>query len=217
MFCRPRPLATATIALAALLVAACGSGAEPPAIDEPASDAPSEEPADEPADDSRDPDEPNETGDTDAGDDPTFTAATCEGAGITVDYPADWTIITAKEVPPCRVFHPEPIEFQHESFHYAVRIYIDAVAYEDATGSSLDEELDRREVTVDGRDAVRIERRSTGAAMLPEGESSTTYIVDLDSSILVATTSTVGETDYESDVDVLDAMMDNIEIAEDAA
>lgn len=73
---------------------------------------------------------------------------------------------------------------------------------------------------MDGRDAVAIERRSQGEAMIPEGERSYTYVVDIDGAardhdhglILVGTTTTVGETDYALDRRVLDRMMESISI-----
>jgi hypothetical protein len=137
----------------------------------------------------------------------------CQSSDISVDYPASWTFYAGDEVPPCRVFHPEPIEdFQGESLHYAVRLYIDPVDFEDTTDSPLSEEISREETTVDGRDAVAIERRSEGEAMLPEGERSYTYTVDLDGMILVGSTTSVGDTDYERDKRVLDRMMETITV-----
>ncbi|MEX0836187.1 MAG: hypothetical protein WD010_08860 [Nitriliruptor sp.] len=80
------------------------------------------------------------------------------------------------------------------------------------TATTAGEELDRREVTVADRDAVVIERRSEGEALLPEGEESYTYIVDLDGSILVAATSSVGDTDHDRDQEILDRMMETLTV-----
>lgn len=205
----------------ALVLAACGGGDDDPAsTDDSTSDEQSVDGDDTPADDTDEPDTPPEDTDDEREsdtDEAEFDAATCESAGVRIDYPRDWSIITGKDLPSCRVFHPEPLEWQNESLHYAVQLWVDAVRFADATGESVDEELDRREVTVDGRDAVRIERRSTGAGLLPEGEESTTYVVDLDGSVLVATTSTVGDTDYAGDVAVLDAMIATIDLDDDAS
>lgn len=73
---------------------------------------------------------------------------------------------------------------------------------------------------MDGRDAVAIERRSAGEGLIPQGERSYTYVVDLGRGasdhehgmILVATTTTVGDTDYELDRRVLDRMMETVSI-----
>lgn len=142
---------------------------------------------------------------------PRFTR--CASDDISVDYPESWTFYAGAEVPPCRVFHPEPIEdYVGENLHYAVRLYIDPVEFDVAAGSSQGEELSREEATVDGNDAVVVERRSEGEAMMPEGEHSYTYIVDLDGMILVGTTNTVGDTDYERDKQVLDRMMETVSV-----
>ena len=190
------------------------------AVDEPTeteTDAtPDETDGEEPAGGDEADSEP--TGDTDAGgqsdasvEDLEFT--TCESDDITVDYPGSWNVHENADVPPCRVFHPQPIEdFVGESQHYAARLYIDPVEFEDAAGSSGGEELSRRETTVDGRDAVVIEAQSSGEAMLAEGERSYTYIVDLDGMILVGTTTSVGDTDYERDKQVLDRMMETLTV-----
>ncbi len=139
--------------------------------------------------------------------------ARCEGEDISIDHPTSWTMYEDDVVPPCHVFHPEQItDYVGESLHYAARLSIDPVEFEDATGSEVGEELSRQETTIDGHDAVVIERRSEGEAMLPEGERSYTSLVDLDGRILVATTSSVGETDYERDRAILDRMMDSITI-----
>lgn len=58
-----------------------------------------------------------------------------------------------------------------------------------------------------GRSALAIESRSTGGALIPEGERSYTWTIDLDGEILVATTSSVGDTDYEHDKRILDRMV----------
>jgi hypothetical protein len=137
----------------------------------------------------------------------------CQSDDISVDYPESWSFYAGEEVPPCRVFHPEPIEdFVGENLHYAVRLYIDPVDFEDATDSPLSEELSREETTVDGNDAVVTERRSEGEAMIPEGERSYAYVVDLDGMILVGSTTSVGDSDYERDKRVLDRMMETVSV-----
>ncbi len=139
--------------------------------------------------------------------------ARCEGEDLSVDYPASWTVYGDDVVPPCHVFHPEAItDYVGENLHYAVRLYVDPVEFEHAAEGGIGEELSRQETTIDGRDAVVVERRSEGEALLPEGERSYTYTVDLDGRILVATTNSVGETDYERDRSILDRMMDSITI-----
>jgi hypothetical protein len=187
----------------AAVVALAGCTDDDPAADDPA--------ADDSSSDGTDSTDEASGGSEDGSGELEF--ARCEGEDLSVDYPASWTVYEDDVVPSCHVFHPEPItDYQGESLHYAVRLYIDPVAFKDATGSGLGEELSREETTVDGRDAVLIERRSEGESLLPEGERSYTYTVDLDGEILVAMTSTVGDTDHERDRRILDHMMDSITI-----
>lgn len=141
-----------------------------------------------------------------------MTFATCEGDRFTIGYPADWqTNEPEGEIEPCRVFHPGEVDLEEGTeagLHYAATVYVDAVAYEDARGSDPQGEvLEERELTVDGRDAVFREVRSDGQALVPEGEIGATYIVDLDGEIFVASTYTVGDTDYERDKEILERMV----------
>lgn len=207
--------------LVAVMLGLAGCSAEQPADEETATETPAPtgsattDDVGEPTEAEATPDETASDGsaaDAD-GDDLEFT--TCEADDITVDYPDSWTVYEDADVPPCRVFHPEPIEdYVGESQHYAARLYIDPVEFEDATSTSntLSEELSREETTVDGRDAVLTELESTGEAMLPQGERSYSYIVDLDGMILVGTTTSVGDTDYERDKQVLDRMMETLSV-----
>ncbi|MFW6010204.1 MAG: hypothetical protein ACOC9I_02670, partial [Actinomycetota bacterium] len=48
---------------------------------------------------------------------------------------------------------------------------------------------------------------SSGEGMIPEGEGSYGYLVDLDGQTLIASTYTVGDTDHERDKLLLDRMM----------
>lgn len=219
-----------------LVVALATAGCATDAPDEPAQDGTPEADSAPPSEEDSSSEEESSTdddGDTDGTedsaanggesgadvDDLEFTR--CESEDVDVDYPSTWTVYEDEEVPPCRVFHPEQIEdFEGESLHYAVRLYIDPVALEDATENPFGEELSREEHTVDGRDAVTIERRSDGEDMLPEGERRYTYVVDLSDDAedpehalsLIATTTSVGDTDYELDRRVLDRMMESLTV-----
>ena len=159
---------------------------------------------------------PTETGSSagspSEGDVAALSFATCETDDYTIGYPQDWnTNDPDGAVDACRVFHPGEIDLEPQQdmdLHYAASVYVDAVAYEDARDAEPGGELlEERELTVGGRDAIYREVRSDGRALTPEGETSATYIVDLDGEILVATTYTVGETDYERDKAVLERMV----------
>ena len=137
--------------------------------------------------------------------------ARCDGDRFSIGYPEDWNTNDPEgPAEACRVFHPGEVavEPHGEDLHWAVSVYVDAVEYERARGSEPQGEvLEERELTIDGNDAVYREVISDGSAMMPEGETSATYIVDLDGEILVATTSTVGDTDYERDKEILERMI----------
>ena len=70
---------------------------------------------------------------------------------------------------------------------------------------------DVRETTLAGRQAVRIEGRTSGLDLLPPGLRTTTWLVDLGSSTLLATTADVPRVDDEAAVPVLDAMAASVQ------
>jgi hypothetical protein len=142
-----------------------------------------------------------------------MTFAACEAERYTVGYPADWnTNADDGLLGPCEIFHPGEIDVPEHprdgDLHYAVAMYVDNITYEDRTTSESPNELiDERETTVRGRPAHVAEVRSTGDALAPEGEHVYTWSIDLDGQILVATTSTIGDTDYERDKRLIDRMV----------
>lgn len=137
---------------------------------------------------------------------------TCEADRYTIGYPEDWDVNEPNQyVDACSLFHPGDVETPedpHRGFHWAAVVDVMAGEYEQVIArDDGNEELSSQQITVDGRDAVVREYRSTGTTNLPEGERWYAYTVDLDGEILVASTSTVGETDYERDKKVLDRMV----------
>jgi hypothetical protein len=208
---------------AALTLSACADAGESPGQQEPeatatATESPTDGATETPTDDATDePTDGTESPTEDAGateGDQLTLAATCETDRFTIDHPEGWWTNPGDDAPECRIFHPTEVEVENESLHYAVRAYIDPVAYTDAAPHNEDEgeELRREELTVDGRQAVVTEVRSSGFALVPEGERYTTAIVDLDGEILVLTTSTVGDTDYERDADLIERMLETVEL-----
>lgn len=216
------------LAMAAVLtLSACADTGESPGQEEPeatatATETPTDDATETPTDDdgtdaTEEPTDGTEspTEDTGATDGEQLTlAATCEADRYTIDHPEGWWTNPGDDAPECRIFHPTEVEVENESLHYAVRAYIDPVAYTDAAPHNEDEgeELRREELTVDGRQAVVTEVRSSGFALVPEGERYTTAIVDLDGEILVLTTSTVGDTDYERDAELIERMLETVEL-----
>lgn len=144
--------------------------------------------------------------------------ATCEAEEFTISYPGAWQTNSGETIDDCRTFHPGEVSVepdQGRDLHYAVTLYTDPVPFSEAKeGDSRDEELSRELTVVAGRDAVVIETRSSGQGLVPEGEETYTYIVDLgEDRILVASTYTIGDTDYDADKATLDEMMDTLELS----
>lgn len=137
----------------------------------------------------------------------------CTADRYTIGYPEDWNVNEPDDLTDeCRIFHPGETETADErrdrDLHWAASVSVDAVEYEDVRDADgPDEEIDRRELTVDGRDAFVRETRSNGEALMPEGETRYAYAIDLDGETLVAVTYSVGDTDYERDKAVLDRMI----------
>lgn len=206
------PLAVTT-ALAALLLAACGpqpdSGTTTPPIDSQPS----------PADSHGAPDGSDESGDGTASDEAAdrdvdaMAFTECAAERYTVGHPDEWnTNPDDGLLGPCQIFHPGDIEVIERprdiDLHYAALMYVDEVDFDERLAAdNPNEVIELRETTVEGRRATVTEYRSTGQALTPEGESSYTWAVDLDGQILVATTSSVGETDYERDKKIIDRMV----------
>lgn len=217
---RDRARAGAAAVLAAVLaLTACGTDDDPDAAQGDDRDQTDEQ------------DESNDTGDgtprDDAGNESSDEApaaaeevagldfAACRGERWTVEHPRDWHTNEPDRWGSCQVFDADEVELperpRERDPRWAVTLDTDPVAWEEA---QPDEALvvEARDTTVDGRRARVTEQRSEGAGLLPEGERAYTYLVDLEGEVLVATTTTVGETDYARDKAVLDHMMEHLEI-----
>lgn len=208
-----------TAALVAVLLAACGprpdGGTATPLIDARAAAGngrtPTEvshQPGDGTAPDA--PTDQDQPADTDVA---AMAFADCEAERYTVGHPAAWNANDDDGLlGPCEVFHPEEFEVPERprdlGLHYAAVMYIDDIDFDELlVADNPNEVLKERETTVDGRRAIVAEHRSTGRALTPEGESTYTWVIDLDGQILVAATTSVGETDYARDKRVLDRMV----------
>jgi hypothetical protein len=207
-----RRLRVVTLVITALLLAACGQSADDGTDPSPPAEAPSPDETTDPVT----PDDEEETGEEgseDATDVGAVAFTDCEADRYTVGYPEDWNTNSDEGLlGPCEIFHPgaidEPERARDRDLHHGVSMYVDAVDLADRDPSdSRNEILEERETTVDGRSALVVEYRSTGEALTPEGERSYSWTVDLDGEILVATTSSVGDTDYERDKRILDRMV----------
>lgn len=230
----------AVITLAALALTGCASGDDTdptasPSQGETASPTPDEDPTDggDGTDDEvvTDPDaspSPTPSDDQSASPSPTPTSdgdvtamefTPCETPAYTVPYPAEWQTNEPNDlIDACRVFHPEEIDLpddpQDLGLQWAVTINIDAVPFEAiADGFFAGEVLLQRDITVDGRDALVAEYESEGETLVPEGELTYVYAVDVGGETLFARTTTVGDSDYDRAKQVLDRMMGGLELA----
>lgn len=136
--------------------------------------------------------------------------------GFSVSYPAGWITNSGEVLPACTAFNPEPFEIPPASempFDIAVVIYVETVPYETITESSRWERiLSDEPITIDGRDARRVEAESTGEGLAPPGMRSLRYVVDLGNGrALVGTTNDVG-TDYQRNQEILGRMMISLDL-----
>ena len=143
---------------------------------------------------------------------------TCEAPTFRVDYPGDWHVNDPAEDAPCRWVHPSPFRLPEatDATHLAIHL-----RYESGSPAALAEAtaltasvVDRRDTKVDGRAAVRLSARATGAGLLPEGTRTLSWFLDAGPRTLVGTTSSTAREDrFEAYSEVLDAMMASVTFA----
>lgn len=180
------------VSVLALALTACPSGEEPEA-----------QPGDEPVEE------------TDGAD---WAACTNEAAGYTVGYPSDWQTNEPDLLEACQVFDPGPLELPDEPqdlpLDLAVTIRVEPVAFDRLVGEDMSTDVvEREDLRVAGRTAVRDEVVATGDGLIPEGTAFTRYAIDLDGETLVASSYDIGEPAYDRKVEVLDEMMGTLELA----
>jgi hypothetical protein len=96
--------------------------------------------------------------------------------GFSVEFPGDWVTNEqpANELPPCSLFDPVSVALEDDAMHVpadiAVFIRIEPVEFEIGEDPQFEEVLDRQELTIAGREAVRIEVRDH-SAQLPKRRS----------------------------------------------
>lgn len=139
-------------------------------------------------------------------------------AGFAVDHPSDWSVNAGETVPACSRFSPQDFDVPDATDVRvaAIAFSVEPVAFDRVTQEQPGEQA-RRELTVDGRDAVRIERTATGQGFWPEGTPSTRYAVALEDGehgprTLVADTVGLPKFDYQRNVEVLDAMIGTLDL-----
>jgi hypothetical protein len=137
---------------------------------------------------------------------------THESGGFTVEYPLDWRTNDGSVMPACSLFDPFAIEVPVGSelpADIAIVIGVEQVSSGEIAGSTFGlRELEREEVQVAGRRAVRRLVEHTGDGLWDRGMRSWSYIVPwADGRTLLAESHDVGEQSFTEKRRVLDEMM----------
>ena len=144
------------------------------------------------------------------------TRCTNEQDGYSIEYPADWHT-NSDDPPTCEFFDPEPIELPEQPQDVAglaaISVDREPAAFSRVSGEDPGSRvIERGEVQIAGRPAVRRLIEATGQALLPEGRRSYQYLVKLDGDTLVATADGREDRDFEAHREILDEMMRSLEL-----
>jgi hypothetical protein len=107
-----------------------------------------------------------------------------ERYGYALGYPSDWHVPALSAESQCTFFDPAPIQLPESSDAFGATLEVAPVqqSYEQLVASLADarfeEVLERRELTISGRRAVKVVSRATGEGLLDRGTESATYVVD---------------------------------------
>lgn len=137
--------------------------------------------------------------------------------GFSVSFPEGWHSNVGTVVPPCNAFDPEPFEIPRDSempFEIAVVIDVEEAGFEELTRLSIYERvLSTERLTVDGRQAMRIEAEASGEGLAPRGMRNLRYVIDLGGrKSLIATTHDTDAGRYESEKRILEVMVESLDL-----
>lgn len=139
--------------------------------------------------------------------------------GFSVSYPEDWETNDGSVVADCTMFDPEAFMVQAGTDERvaAINIYLENVPYSTVSAEpDAAVEHSRESLTIDGREAVRVERETSEDLLFPAGTLITSYFIDVGGDrTLVADTIDLSHIDYDEASDVLDAMTQTLEIDAD--
>ena len=144
------------------------------------------------------------------------TRCTNEQDDYSIEYPADWHT-NSDDPPTCEFFDPEPIELPEQPQDIAgvaaISIDREPVAFSRVTGEDPGTRvIERSELEIAGRPAVRRLTEATGQALLPAGRRSYQYLVKLDGDTLIATADGRDDRDFDANRELLDEMMRSLEL-----
>lgn len=216
-------LSTALL-LTSLVAAGCATADEPDGAQSP---TPTASPT---ADGSPSPDaSPTATTSPTPGTTTPALGASCTNSelGITISHPEGWHTNRGEVLPACSVFDPEPFELE-EGTEIPLDLAVvlqgsdrQFATYADADDQPGTRELERRESTIDGRDAVAMLLEATeDAPLLEPGTHLYRWAVDtgVDEMTAVSTLLLVtydrGEPDFDEKRRVLDAMVEGLELSD---
>jgi hypothetical protein len=137
--------------------------------------------------------------------------------GFAIGYPAHWYTDEVSDDESCEYFDPDPFEIPPQSDFSGTALEIDPASerYGTVVDGLVDRRfarvLSRRETTVEGRRAVRIETEATGQGLEDRGVKVTTWVVDREGgALLVRTTGFPGKGDYASRQATLDRAIETL-------
>ncbi|TFV57428.1 hypothetical protein E4P41_14440 [Geodermatophilus sp. DF01-2] len=131
--------------------------------------------------------------------------------GYSVEYPDDWSTNEAGVLPACSWFGPGGFVVPEASDVRTAPVTLQVVDLPLAEAAApLPDEVDRTELEVDGRAAVRTEQVTT-VGLYPAGTRITSWAVDLGGRTLLADAVELPGGDHERAVAVLDEMVRSLE------
>lgn len=143
-------------------------------------------------------------------------AESCDSPdGFTISHPDDWGAVSD-----CGQFGPEPIGEPAPATDErtgVVSAFIDPVPFEQVA-EPTEGDRDRREATVDGRPAVRVEGQVAGESLYPQGTEYVRWLVDVTdggapATLFVDAYDLGHDIEFDQAVRVLDAMVESLRIS----
>jgi hypothetical protein len=137
--------------------------------------------------------------------------------GFAIGFPARWHMDEVAEHESCEYFDPDPFEVPPQTDFSGTALEIDpgGEKYETVVDGLVDRRfarvLGRRETTVLGRPAVRIQTEATGEGFEDRGVKVTSWVVDRDgSAFVIRTTGFPGKGDYAARQKTLDRAIETL-------
>jgi hypothetical protein len=137
--------------------------------------------------------------------------------GFAIGFPARWYTDQVAEHESCEYFDPDPFEVPAQSDFSGTALEVDpgGETYKTVVDGLVDRRLARvlarKETTVLGRPAVRIETEATGEGFEGEGVTVTSWVVDRNgSAFVVRTTGFPGKGDFAARQRTLDRAIDTL-------